>query len=111
MTSTVFTCGPQHAHAAESTVRVGGQQRGRKRHYTVDMHCHILTLAAEQLVEHRPERKAIAARYDEPDFYERTGQDEIERLVREDEELARTIETSMAEWEAIERELAEAESA
>ena len=84
------------------------QKKRRNRLAALPAQRDALMAAIEEAEE---ERKAIAARYDEPDFYERTGQDEIERLVREDEELARTIETSMAEWEAIERELAEAESA
>jgi aminocarboxymuconate-semialdehyde decarboxylase len=37
---------------------VGGGANARSRPYTVDMHCHVLTLAAEKLIEHRPERKA-----------------------------------------------------
>ncbi len=31
------------------------------RHYTVDFHCHVLTLAAEALVKDRPEKQAEAA--------------------------------------------------
>jgi aminocarboxymuconate-semialdehyde decarboxylase len=55
LSALTFRCGAGHRHAAESPVRVGGT---RTRHYTVDMHCHVLTLAAEKLIEHRPERKA-----------------------------------------------------
>jgi aminocarboxymuconate-semialdehyde decarboxylase len=60
----VYTCGAAssaHAHA-EAPARVGGTRAGRQRHYTVDMHCHMLTLAAEALVAERPQKLA------EPEF-------------------------------------------
>ena len=60
MTATIFTCGAPRAHAADQPVRVGGQVAGRTRHYTIDMHCHMLTLAAEQLVAGRPEKQRDA---------------------------------------------------
>jgi ATPase subunit of ABC transporter with duplicated ATPase domains len=50
-------------------------------------------------------RAAIAARYDEPDFYARTGQDEIARMVAEDDALAKQIDEAMAGWEAVEAEI------
>ena len=53
-------------------------------------------------------RAVIAARYAEPTFYELTAQAEIDRLVKEDEALAKTIETAMAAWEAVEKEMAQA---
>ncbi len=53
-------------------------------------------------------RAAIAARYEEPNFYERAGQEELDRLVNEDEALAKGIERDMAAWEAIEEEIAAA---
>jgi aminocarboxymuconate-semialdehyde decarboxylase len=58
----VYTCGSAsaaHAHA-EAPARVGGTRGGRPRHYTVDMHCHMLTLAAESLVAERPQKLAEA---------------------------------------------------
>jgi ATPase subunit of ABC transporter with duplicated ATPase domains len=58
--------------------------------------------------EAEAKRAAIAARYDEPDFYARTGQEEIARLVAEDEDLARRIDEAMASWEAVEAEIAAA---
>jgi ATPase subunit of ABC transporter with duplicated ATPase domains len=58
--------------------------------------------------EAEAKRAAIAARYDEPDFYARTGQDEIAKLVAEDDDLARRIDEAMASWEAVEAELAAA---
>jgi ATPase subunit of ABC transporter with duplicated ATPase domains len=51
-------------------------------------------------------KKAIAARYAEPGFYERSSKDEIEALAREDKELAAKIERWVAEWGDIEKELA-----
>ena len=57
MSAQVFTCGAPRQHAGAAT-RVGGVQAGRKRHYTVDMHCHVLTPAAEKLVADRPEKRA-----------------------------------------------------
>ena len=61
-------------------------------------------LAAVDEAEAR--RKAIAAAYAEPDFFQRTPADEIKRLESEDRELSRKIEASLAEWEAIEKEIA-----
>jgi aminocarboxymuconate-semialdehyde decarboxylase len=45
------------APAGEPT-RVSGQSRGRTRSFTVDLHCHALTLAAEKLVADRPQKLA-----------------------------------------------------
>jgi len=76
MGAMVFNCGAGHPQAAESPVRVGGTQLGRKRHYTVDMHCHVLTLAAEKLVENRPERQAMMQQQERsmtPDSVAQTG--------------------------------------
>jgi ATPase subunit of ABC transporter with duplicated ATPase domains len=53
-------------------------------------------------------RAAIAERYDEPNFYERTGQEELGRLVKEDDALAASIERNMTAWEAVEQEIAAA---
>jgi aminocarboxymuconate-semialdehyde decarboxylase len=46
-------------HAAhEALARTLGTVRGRQRSLTVDMHCHALTTAAEQLVAERPQKLA-----------------------------------------------------
>jgi aminocarboxymuconate-semialdehyde decarboxylase len=60
----LFTCGGPHrvAAAAASSVatqRVGGLKAGRKRHYTVDMHCHVLTPAVEQRTRDCPAKVAL----------------------------------------------------
>jgi ABC-type multidrug transport system ATPase subunit len=51
-------------------------------------------------------KKAIAARYAEPGFFQRSGKDEIDALEREDKEIATKIERWVAEWGEIEKELA-----
>jgi len=60
--SATFKCsGPQAPLSAEP-FRVSGARAGARRHYTVDMHCHMLTVAAEKLVAERPERQADSER-------------------------------------------------
>jgi hypothetical protein len=56
----VHSCGSgAGARAAHDTpARTTGTIRGRRRTLTVDMHCHALTLAAEQLVAERPQKLA-----------------------------------------------------
>jgi aminocarboxymuconate-semialdehyde decarboxylase len=56
----VHSCGSgTGARAAPATLaRTAGTVRGRRRTLTVDMHCHALTLAAEQLVAARPQKLA-----------------------------------------------------
>ncbi len=51
-------------------------------------------------------RRAIAALYAQPGFYESTLKGEIQRLEREDAELAAKVDGWMSEWEAVEAELA-----
>jgi aminocarboxymuconate-semialdehyde decarboxylase len=53
-------CGPSAMPRAPegAPLRVSGQARGRARSFTVDLHCHALTLAAERLVAERPEKLA-----------------------------------------------------
>jgi len=65
-------------------------------------------LAAVDEAEAR--RKAIAAAYAEPDFFAKTPADEVKRLEGEDRELSRKIESSLAEWEQIEKEIASLET-
>ncbi len=65
-------------------------------------------LAAIEAAEAR--RKAIEAMYAEAGFFERTGKDEVDRLGREDTDLKGQIEKWLAEWEAIEKEIAMLES-
>jgi ATPase subunit of ABC transporter with duplicated ATPase domains len=65
-------------------------------------------LAAIETAEAR--RKAIEAAYAAPGFYERTAKEEIDRLGREDAGLKKQIDAWLAEWEAIEKEIAMLES-
>jgi ATPase subunit of ABC transporter with duplicated ATPase domains len=51
-------------------------------------------------------RAEIAKLWDDPEFYGKTKQADIERLDRENAELGAKIEVWIAEWEAIEQELA-----
>jgi ATPase subunit of ABC transporter with duplicated ATPase domains len=60
-------------------------------------------LAAIDVAEAR--RRAIAALYAEPGFFQRTPGDEVQALQREDAELTSQIEGWLAEWEEIEKEL------
>jgi ATPase subunit of ABC transporter with duplicated ATPase domains len=65
-------------------------------------------LAAIEAAEAR--RKKIDDLYCEDGFFERTGKTEVEALEQEKAELGPKIEALMAEWEAIEAELAAAEA-
>jgi ATPase subunit of ABC transporter with duplicated ATPase domains len=51
-------------------------------------------------------RAVIAAYYAEPGFFQRTTKNEVEALERESQSLQTQIEAWMAEWEALETELA-----
>jgi ATPase subunit of ABC transporter with duplicated ATPase domains len=53
-------------------------------------------------------KKAIHDAYASPGFFERTPKDEIERMERESATLDDRIAAFMAEWEALERAIAEA---
>ncbi len=53
-------------------------------------------------------RSAISALWAEPDFYERTPPDEVEKLSKEDAALATTIAGLVDKWETVENELAAA---
>ncbi|HEY3818204.1 MAG TPA: ABC-F family ATP-binding cassette domain-containing protein [Polyangiaceae bacterium] len=64
-------------------------------------------LAAIDAAEAR--RRAIASLYAEPGFFERTAGDDVKALEREDAQLESQIQTWLAEWEGIEKELAAAE--
>jgi ATPase subunit of ABC transporter with duplicated ATPase domains len=61
-------------------------------------------LAAIDVAESR--KKAIAALYEDPTFYQRTPHDEIDRLVKESAALDQEIEKLLADWEALEAEIA-----
>ncbi len=61
-------------------------------------------VAAIEAAEAR--KAAIQARYCEPGFYESTPKDEIAALEREEAELGPRIDALVAEWEALEEEIA-----
>jgi ABC-type multidrug transport system ATPase subunit len=61
-------------------------------------------LGAIEAAESR--KKAIAALYEDPTFYQRTPHDEIDRLVKESATLDGQIEQLLADWEAVEAEIA-----
>ena len=65
-------------------------------------------LAAIETAEAR--RKVIEARYAEPGFFEGAGKAEADTLGREDAQLKAQIDARLAEWEAIEKEIAMLES-
>ena len=44
----LYTCSPARAHAA---IKTKGKRAGRARSFTVDIHCHVHTLAADDLVK------------------------------------------------------------
>ena len=50
-------------------------------------------------------KAAIQAAYADADFYQRAAPGEVDALVKEEAELTPRIDTLMAEWEALEREL------
>jgi hypothetical protein len=52
-------------------------------------------------------KQAIHARYADPDFYAQTSKGDIDALAAELAGLDPKIEKLMAEWEALEREIAE----
>jgi ABC-type multidrug transport system ATPase subunit len=62
-------------------------------------------LASIEAAEER--RRAIAARYAEPGFFQQAAPGEADALAREDVELGAQIEAWMGEWEALEKEIAE----
>jgi len=63
-------------------------------------------VAAIEVAEAR--KKAIEALYCEPGFFEKTSKAEVQALEQEQKELDAKIEALMEEWEALEREMAEA---
>jgi aminocarboxymuconate-semialdehyde decarboxylase len=56
----VYACGAV-VHAAHEPLRASGTLGGRQRSLTVDLHCHVLTPAAEQLVAAAPQKSAERA--------------------------------------------------
>ena len=65
-------------------------------------------LAAIEAAEAR--KKAIHERYADPGFFAQTSHDEIDALGEEQAALGPKVDALMAEWEGLEREIAEAET-
>ena len=61
----------------------------------------------EQIEALDAQKKAIAARFADPTFYETATQKDQDKLVWEDKELGESIEELTAEWETLEQEIAE----
>ena len=66
-------------------------------------------LAELEVAESR--KKAISDIYADASFFQRAGRDEIDALVTEQEALGPRIDKLVAEWEDLEREIADAEAA
>ena len=65
-------------------------------------------MAAIEAAEAR--KKAIHERYADPSFYAQTSHDDIDALGEELAALGPKLDALIAEWEGIEREIAEAEA-
>ena len=65
-------------------------------------------LAEIEAAENR--KQAITDLYCSPGFFERTSKDEIAALEQEQAALGPRIEELLAEWEALEKEIAEIEN-
>jgi ATPase subunit of ABC transporter with duplicated ATPase domains len=63
--------------------------------------------ALRAIEEAEARKAAIHARWSEPGFFERTLRGEIAALQAEDKALALRLEALMAQWEALEKEIAE----
>jgi ATPase subunit of ABC transporter with duplicated ATPase domains len=97
----------QRPRAAEKSQESGAsweEQKRRRNRLTALPARRDKLLAAIDQAEAR--RRAIAALYAEPGFFQRTAPDQVQALQREDAELATQIERSLAEWEEIEKEIA-----
>jgi aminocarboxymuconate-semialdehyde decarboxylase len=57
----IHSCRPGGIPCCETEARARiAQASAKRRHFTIDMHCHVLSLAAEQLVGDQPQKKAEA---------------------------------------------------
>jgi ABC-type multidrug transport system ATPase subunit len=92
------------ATATESGVSWEEQKRRRNRLNALPAR-RDKVLAAIDTGEAR--RRAIAALYADPGFFQRTPGDEVKSLEHEDAELTSQIERWLAEWEEIEKELSD----
>jgi ATPase subunit of ABC transporter with duplicated ATPase domains len=95
--------------AASSQGTSSGLSRDeQKRRKNREKQLPALRDAALRAIEEAEARKAaIHARWSEPGFFERTLRGEIAALQAEDKALALKLEALMAQWEALEKEIAE----
>jgi ABC-type multidrug transport system ATPase subunit len=95
---------PRPAEKSQENGPSWEEQKRRRNRLTALTARRDKLLAAIDQAEGR--RRAIAHVYSEPDFFQRTGPDQVQALQREDAELATQIEQWLAEWEEIEKEIA-----
>ena len=95
--------------AASSQGTSSGLSRDeQKRRKNREKQLPALRDAALRAIEEAEARKAaIHARWSEPGFFERTLRGEIAALQAEDKALALKLEALMAQWEVLEKEIAE----
>jgi ATPase subunit of ABC transporter with duplicated ATPase domains len=99
----------QEAAAANAPNVTDWEDKKRRRNRLVQLPKRRDQVLAE--IEAAEARKqAITDLYCSPGFFERTGQDEVAALEAEKVALDPRIEALMAEWEAVENELAELET-
>ncbi len=92
------------APAQSATVDWEAQKRRRNRRASLPA---LSAAALARVDDAEARRRELAAGYDEPGFFERASADELRALAEEDAALAAAIDADLAEWEALERELAE----
>ncbi len=92
------------AHKAGTSADWEADKRRRNRRAKLPS----LSAAAQARVdEAEARRREIAAGYEQPGFFDAATDAELRRLADEDAALAREIDVALAEWESLERELAE----
>jgi ABC-type multidrug transport system ATPase subunit len=95
---------PASSHVNSSGLSRDEQKRRKNRQKQLP----ALRDAALRAIEEAEARKAaMHARWSEPGFFERTLRGEIAALQAEDKALALRLEALMAQWEALEKEIAE----
>jgi len=88
---------------------VSWEEQKRRRNRTAQLpKLRDKVMAAIEAAEAR--KKAIHDRYADPSFYVQTSHDEIDTLGEELAALGPKLDGLMAEWEALEREITEADS-
>ncbi len=88
--------------ADEATASWEEQKRRRNLKRTLPARRDAVLAAIEA---EEAKKSAITARYAEPGFFERTSREELAAMTHEENDLARSIERLMKEWEALEAEI------